>query len=90
MQSSESSTSNPQQEEGQMSLENEAWVRVDMKISTSEETVGDTTQSQSLIRGYTLEEQGQSEVGDTTKSQSLARGYTLEGQKPSEVRDGGI
>ena len=68
-----------------MSLENEAWVRVDMRISTSEELVGDTTQSQSLIRGYTLEEQCQSEVGNTTKSQNQDRGYTLEGQEHSEV-----
>ena len=86
MQSSEPPSSNPQQEDGQMSLEKEAWVHVDMKISTSEEIVGNTTQSQSLIRGYTLGGQELSEVGDTTKSQSLIRGYTLGGQEQSEVK----
>ena len=78
MQSSEASERNLQQEEGQRSQEEEAWVRVDMRLSTSEELVGETTQSQSLIRGYTLEQHSQCEVGNTTDSQNHVGGNTLE------------
>ena len=54
------------QEEQERSLDKNAW-----------EIVGNTTQSQSLIRGYTLE--------DTSEPQSDIRGYTLENQEKSEV-----